>query len=131
MHISHHLAAARYAGRHRIFGSLTAGLAALVSATAFTALQEKGEPLWLIATGLLSIAAGICTAINTFLGHEGRAKQHHHAATLFQGVRREIEEELTFFNSTIERIATDSKEEKQVLFENSANYFGLRTIRHK
>ncbi len=31
MHIAHHLAAARYAGRHRIFGSFTAAMSALVS----------------------------------------------------------------------------------------------------
>ncbi len=97
MHIAHNLAASRYASRHRWFGSLTAALSALVSAAAFIALKDMGDIFWLVLTGLLSITAAICTAINTFLGHEGRAKQHHHAAALFQGVRREIEEEIAFF----------------------------------
>lgn len=97
MHISHHLAAARYAGRHRWYGGLTAGMSALVSASAFVALQQREEMLWLIITGLLSVSAAVCTGINTFLRHDGLATQHHQAATLFQGLRREIEEELAFY----------------------------------
>ncbi len=111
MHIAHLLSGARYASRHRWFGSLTAGLSALVSASAFVALQEKGNLCWLVITGLLSISAAVCTAINTFLGHDGRAKQHHHAGTLFQGVRREIEEELAFFE--VRKEVSDFKKIRQ------------------
>ncbi len=103
MHIAHHLAAARYAGRHRIFGSFTAAMSALVSASAFAALQQQQELSWLLITGFLSITASMCTAINTFIGHDGRAKQHHHAATLFQSLRREIEEDIAFFDERKDR----------------------------
>jgi Na+/melibiose symporter-like transporter len=99
MHISHHLAAARYARLHRVIGSTTAALTAVVSASAFAALQKRDQAGWLIATGIVSIIAAVFTSVTTFLGFDGRAARHHNAATLFQGLRREIEEELAFFET--------------------------------
>lgn len=47
MHISHHVAAARYSKWHFWFGALVSGLSALVATSIFTAALEDGNKIYL------------------------------------------------------------------------------------
>jgi hypothetical protein len=73
-----------------------AAMGGLVTGSAFSAIQSAGRWELLLITGVLSIGTVVLASITAFMGFEGRASGHYHAATAFQGVRREIEEELTF-----------------------------------
>ena len=94
MHISHHIAAARYSKWHFWFGSLVSGLSALVASSIFiAALEGSNQKIFLVAA-VISLLTAILTGVNSSLNLAGRSQSHHQAATSFQGLRREIEEEL-------------------------------------
>lgn len=94
MHISHHVAAARYSKWHRWFGTLVSGLSALVASSIFVAALEGNNKAAFIIAAFISLVTAILTGVNTSLNLAGRSQSHHQAATNFQGLRREIEEEL-------------------------------------
>ncbi len=94
MHISHHVAAARYSKYQRWFGSLVSGLSALVASSIFVAALESSNKVAFIIAAFTSLLVAILTGVNSSLNLAGRSQSHHHAATGFQGLRREIEEEL-------------------------------------
>lgn len=94
MHISHHVAAGRYSKYQRWFGSLVSGLSALVASSIFVAaLEDKNKEAFMIAA-FTSLLVAVLTGVNSSLNLAGRSQSHHQAATGFQGLRREIEEEL-------------------------------------
>ena len=94
MHISHHVAAARYAKYHRWFGALVAGLSALVASTIFVAALDSDNSVAFLVAAATSLVTAVLTGINTSLDLSGRAAAHYTAAIYFQGLRREIEEEM-------------------------------------
>jgi hypothetical protein len=103
MHIAHHVAAARYARYHRWFGALVAGLSALVASTIFiAALEGENKTAYLIAA-MISLITAILTGINSALDLSGLANSHQIAATRFQGLRRELEEEIVRFHQSSPR----------------------------
>ena len=87
MHIAHHTAAARYARSQRWLG-------AIVASSVFVAASKGQDQTLLLLTGLLSIAAAVISAASTSLDARGKAQRHHAAAAAFQGLRRDIEEDL-------------------------------------
>ena len=94
MHISHHSAATRYSKHHRWFGSFVSGLSALVASSIFIAILEDNNKIFYIIAAIISLITAILTGINSSLKLDGQSQAHHQAATNFQGLRREIEEEL-------------------------------------
>jgi len=88
------MAAARYAKWHRRFGSLVAGLSALVATSIFLAALEDDSKTIFIIAAFVSLLTAILSGVNSSLNLAGRSQTHHQAATNFQGLRREIEEEL-------------------------------------
>lgn len=94
MHISHHVAAARYSKWHRWFGSIVSGLSALVASSIFVAALEGNNRQAFIIAAVVSLLTAVLAGVNSSLNLAGRSQSHHQAATNFQGLRREIEEEL-------------------------------------
>src|ERR1700754_1573813 len=97
MHIAHHKAAARCSNWHLWLGVIATVLAAGVGASVFAKLTKYAEnlgPIFLLAVGSVSLVSAAMTAVVTFLKLDERANRHTRAAANFQGVRREIEEEI-------------------------------------
>jgi len=99
MHIAHHIAASRYALIQRAFGIGTAVLGAVVASAAFIAASKSSNEVALVVTGLLSILSAIVSATSIALDPGTKALRHHVAAAAFQGLRREIEEDLVHLRS--------------------------------
>jgi len=94
MHISHHRSASRYSFYHRWFGSIVSGLSALVASSIFVvALDSKNIYAFYIAA-FTSLLTAILSGVNSSINLPRLAEMHHSAATGFQGLRIEIEEEL-------------------------------------
>jgi hypothetical protein len=94
MHIAPHKAAASYAKRQRWLGGFVASLGALVASSLFVAASKGPGQLLVLLTGLGSLAAAVLTAVSASLDLGGKSQRHYAAAGAFQGLRREIEEEL-------------------------------------
>jgi hypothetical protein len=81
MHISHHVAAARYSKLHRWFGALVAGLSALVASSLFVATLEGDNKVAFMIAAFVSLLTAVLTGVNTSLNLSGRSQSHHQAAT--------------------------------------------------
>ncbi len=67
-------------------------MTSVVGTTIFATLaQGKGSVGIAIATGMLSVAAAVMSALQTFLAYPERALQHKDAANQYALIRREIE----------------------------------------
>jgi len=87
-------AAAHYAKAQRWLGVVVASLGGVVASSLFIAASKGQGPLLLLLTGLVSLAAAVFTAVSASLDLGGKSQRHYSAAAAFQGLRREIEEEL-------------------------------------
>ena len=94
MHIAHHKAAANYAKAQRWLGAIVASLGAVVASSLFIAVSKGEDPFLLLVTGLVSLAAVVLAAVSSSLDLGGKSQRHYAGAAAFQGLRREIEEEL-------------------------------------
>lgn len=94
MHISHHVAAGRYSKYHKRFSSIVSGLSALVASSIFVAALQSNNKVAFMVAAFTSLLVAVLTGVNSSLNLAGRSQSHHQAATGFQGLRREIEEEL-------------------------------------
>lgn len=70
-------------------------LSTIVGTSIFATLQAKPEPEWQIAVGILSIAAAILTALQSFLGYNDKVEKHRIAGSRYNAVGRELELWLT------------------------------------
>ncbi|MEM7574270.1 MAG: SLATT domain-containing protein [Bacteroidota bacterium] len=98
MHQGHHIAATRYNNHHRTIGTVSAILSAIIATSLFISLSTSDNRLAIIISGIISMLASALTGVSTFLGLNEKANRHLQAATLFQAVRREIEEEIMNIN---------------------------------
>jgi hypothetical protein len=94
MHIAHHKAAAYYARAQRWLGAIVASLGAVVASSLFIAASKGPDQTLLLLTGVVSLAAAVLAAVSASLDLGGKSQRHYSAAAAFQGLRREIEEEL-------------------------------------
>jgi hypothetical protein len=97
MHIAHHVTAARYAHWHLGLGAAATGLAAIVGASIFATLTKLAAdvgPIAIVGLGLVSMLSAALTGAAAFLKLDERAARHGRAAADFQGLRREMDEEL-------------------------------------
>lgn len=98
MHQGHHRAASRAARFHKWWGGTVAGLGALVASSLFVAISNSadtsGNNVVIFFAGLVSMGSAVLTGVNSALDWGGREQRHYTAAVAFQGLLREIEEEL-------------------------------------
>lgn len=87
----HYRAAIRFSRLHLFLGVPSAALATVVGTSVFFALQSKPEIWWQITVGLMSIAAAILSALQSFLNYNDKAEKHRAAGAKFNAVGRELE----------------------------------------
>jgi hypothetical protein len=92
-----HYTAATVLQRGHFYLGLPATIAStFVGATVFTSLATSTYWPVQIAAGLLSLAAGVLVALQTFLRHSERAEQHRLAGSNYGTLKSEIELLATF-----------------------------------
>ncbi len=100
----HYRAAIRYSRLNYWFGFPTVVLATAVGTSVFAALQAKPEFWWQITVGLMSIAAAILSALQSFLGYNDKAEKHRVAGSRYNAVGRELEFWLSLPQEDLEKL---------------------------
>lgn len=94
----HDVAARRYEGRRSIFGVPTIALSTIVGTAVFATLEKQAETkvhTWVhVLVGLLSVAAAVLSALQTFFEYPERAERHRKAGVRYKAIIRELEEAL-------------------------------------
>jgi hypothetical protein len=96
-HTAHSRCAAKYERMSYWLGAPAVGFSAIVGSAVFTSLAATDSPpLFVgIGIGLLSIAASVLAALQTFLDYPRKAQNHRQAAASYGIVRRAFEQALT------------------------------------
>ncbi|MDR8391127.1 SLATT domain-containing protein [Aliifodinibius sp. S!AR15-10] len=91
MHISHLITASRHQRFHRIVGTFSSSLSAIVATSIFVAALEDSSQmaLYYTASGLSLLAAEL-SAANSILNFPKSAEAHQRAGSMFQGLRRKL-----------------------------------------
>jgi hypothetical protein len=87
----HYMAGKRAAYRHVWLGVPAVVTAAVVSTAIFASLNDQPSAGWKIAAGLLSMAAVVLGALQTFFGFAERAERHKVAGAHYSRLRRRID----------------------------------------
>jgi hypothetical protein len=85
---SHWLAAKDADRLHTFLGVPVVALSAIVGSAVFATISARPDPPWQIATGMLSVAAGVLAAIQTFFRPAERADHHRRAAAGYAALHR-------------------------------------------
>jgi len=88
--LAHADAATSFAARSRWLGIPAVALSALVGTSVFATLTEPAEPWLQILTGMVSVAAAVLAALQTFLRSAEVAAEHRMASRNFGALRRHI-----------------------------------------
>jgi hypothetical protein len=89
---SHYDMADLLAARNRWFGIGVTALSAVVGTTVFLSLVVSADSRWArLVVGLVSIAAAVSAALQTFLRYAERAEAHRSAGARYGAVRRRLE----------------------------------------
>jgi len=87
----HYRAALRYSRLSFWFGVPSVTLATIVGTTVFASLQQEPN-LWVqICIGLMSIAAAVLSALQSFLGYAEKVERHRFAGAKYNAIGRELE----------------------------------------
>jgi hypothetical protein len=105
-HVAHRRACARSERLGRWLGVAVVILATVVGTSVFSTIKSSPGTAVRVLAGLLSIAAAVLAAVQTFLGFEARAAQHREAATRYGTLRRELEQLRAAASLDEEAIAT-------------------------
>lgn len=90
---AHYLLATRMRKRNIGIGVPSVVFSAVVGTSLFATLSEADVPKSLrVAIGLVSLAAAVLAALQTFFGFSQRAERHVIAADWYSAVRRQLEE---------------------------------------
>jgi hypothetical protein len=90
--MSHYDMADLLSARDRQFGWLVTALSALVGTAVFASLNVSTvSPVLRIVIGLVSVAAAVSSALQTFLKYAQRAEKHRAAGARYGAVRRRLE----------------------------------------
>jgi hypothetical protein len=90
-HVGHTRAAVVYDRRAKILGVAATLISAVIGTTLFSAIASSTNSTLIAAAGLLSVAAVILSALQTFLGYGQLAATHHAAAISYGALRRRVE----------------------------------------
>lgn len=102
----HYRAALRFSKLNYWFGFPSVALATIVGTSVFATLQSKPEIWWQITVGMMSIAAAILSALQSFLGYSDKAEKHRAAGAKYNAVGRELELWLAVDQESIEKLET-------------------------
>lgn len=87
----HYRAALRYSRLSYWFGFPTVILATVVGTSVFATLQQQPQFWWQLVVGLMSIAAAVLSALQSFLGYNDKAERHRVAGAKYNAIGRELE----------------------------------------
>ncbi len=87
----HYRAALRFSRLNYWFGFPTVILATVVGTSVFATLQTKPDFWWQVIVGVMSIAAAILSALQSFLGYSDKAEKHRAAGSKYNALGRELE----------------------------------------
>ena len=90
----HDSAARHYENRRSGLGVPTIVLSTAVGTSVFASLGHSPAIWAQVSVGLLSVTAGLLSALQTFFDYPGRAERHRKAAAKYKTVIRELEEVL-------------------------------------
>lgn len=114
-HKAHYYVADELEKKHKNFGFIVVFLSTLVGTSVFTTIATETDMLAVkIATGLLSIAATILAALQTFLNYPEKRTAHLMTSTQLSSLKKKIEENLV--------IVTDSEKMKILVHEIRAEW---------
>ena len=88
--LAHADAATMFTVRSRWLGIPAVALSALVGTSVFATLTEPADPWLQILTGMVSVAAAVLAALQTFLRSADVAAEHRTASRSFGALRRHI-----------------------------------------
>jgi hypothetical protein len=94
---AHYKMAARFGDRHRRLGIPVIITTTFVSTAIFTTLTEETAVGWRVATGIVSVAAAVLAALQTFFGFAEQAQRHLGSAIGYSSLRRRFEHFLLKF----------------------------------
>jgi hypothetical protein len=88
---SHYRAALRYSRLNSLFGLPSVVLATVVGTSVFATLQAKPDLWWQVLVGIMSIAAAVLSALQSFNSYSDKAEKHRAAGAKYNAVGRELE----------------------------------------
>ncbi|MEM5386281.1 SLATT domain-containing protein [Paraburkholderia phymatum] len=89
---SHYDMADLLAARNRLFGIGVTAVSAVVGTTVFLSLVASADSRWArLVVGMVSIAAAVSAALQTFMRYAERAEEHRSAGARYGAVRRQLE----------------------------------------
>jgi len=89
--VSHETAATRLAQMNYWLGIPASIISAVVGTSVFASLNQEVGIGPKIAVGVISIAVGVLTALQTFLRYAERSEKHHASAATLGAIHRQIE----------------------------------------
>ncbi len=99
----HDLAARRYESRRSGLGVPTIVMSAVVGTSVFASLGSQAATWAQVSVGLLSVAAAVLSALQTFFDYPARAERHRLAGAKYKAIVRELEEVLAVPDSLMAR----------------------------
>ena len=100
----HYRAALRFSRLNFWFGFPSVILATIVGTSVFATLQSKPEFWWQVTVGVMSIAAAILSALQSFLGYNDKAEKHRAAGAKYNAIGRELELWLSVEEDNVEKL---------------------------
>jgi hypothetical protein len=117
---AHYLSADHFGRRKYWLGIPAAALSTIVGTSVFATIANQ-PALWVqIAVGLLSVAAAVLAALQTFLGYAERAEKHRLAGAKYGALGRELEQ-LRAANSCTEDQISEVRQRLDNLASESPN----------
>ena len=142
--MSHYDMADLLSARDHLVGWLVTGLTAVVGTTAFASLALTAVSLEMrIFVGLVSVAAVVSAALQTFLRYAERAEKHRAAGARYGAVRRRLEaifagdadardgHYLTAIRDELDRLAEDSPNVPPRIFYRTQRRLSVDTPRSR
>ena len=88
---SHYAMAVRFERKSKVLGVPVVVTTAAVSTAIFGTLETQVTVDWKLATGIVSLAAAVLAALQTFFNYAEQAQQHKASARDYSKVRRGLE----------------------------------------
>src|SRR5262249_53767340 len=89
---AHYETAKHFSRLNYLFGVPVVIATTVVGTSIFATLQEQGVLLLRVILGLISVAAAVLAALQTFLRYAERSEKHRAAGATFGAIRRELEQ---------------------------------------
>ena len=88
---SHYAMAQRLETRNKVLGVPVIVTTAIVSTAIFSTVETQTAIGWKVATGLVSVAAAVLAALQTFFNYADQAQQHRSSSRAYSQLRRRLE----------------------------------------